>query len=132
MITFDDIKNQEKNIKTKTFNTYGKFCDYALDSIELLFQSILYINIGKLDENGEFKDFDSYFRFFTITHYNTVCYTFLASRKLLLNGYYSESAILQRNILETFVRLKYIKLKSEKEYIVVPEKVYYKVSVRII
>lgn len=118
MITFDCLRKQENDVKCKTCNKYGKFCDFTIDGIELMIQGILYlINKEEPDEKNEFEDFDSYFRFFAFTHYNTVCYTLMAAYNLLLTGYYSQSAILLRNIIETFVRLRYIKLKREKEYI---------------
>lgn len=123
-MTIEYLLKQEVIARAKTEEFYGKnregFCDFALDGVELMIQGTGYlrkINIDNLNEKDEFKNFDGAIRAFSFYHYFRVTFTFLATYKLLLYGYYTEAAILLRSIIETFVRLKYLYLRENIELV---------------
>ncbi len=111
--TIKFIEEQEKNVKKDFENFFGKgiggFCDFALNGCELILQAICHMtNRWELNERGDFKDFDNAFRCFAYYHYDRIFYSIKSCYNLLISGYYTESSILLRSILETFVRLKFI------------------------
>ena len=123
-MTTEYLLKQEKIVRAETENFYGKnregFCDFALDAVELMIQGTGYlknINVDSLNEKGEYKNFNDAIRVFSYFHYYRVTLTFLATYKLLLNGYYTEAAILLRSIVETFVKLKYLYSQKDIELI---------------
>lgn len=114
-LSINHIEEQEIDIQSKTEEFFGKgrngFCDYALNSIELMIHGVLYLrdNDKFIDENkNQYNDFKHALRIFSYLHYQRIIYTFKASYNLLLQGYYTESANLMRHVVETFVRLRYI------------------------
>lgn len=112
------IEKQEQEAKVQAEQFFGKgksgFCDFALSGIELMLQATSYLrNNDALDESGNFKGFNEALRFLAHLHYYTTAYTFKACYNLALAGYLTEAAVLLRQILETFVRLRYIEKKRE-------------------
>ncbi len=108
------IEQQELATQIKTESFFGKgrrgFCDYALDSIDLMIHGLyLRDNDEFIDkEKVKYNDFKHALRTFSYYHFHRIIYTFKAAYNLLLQGYYTESAYLMRHIVETFVRLRYI------------------------
>lgn len=116
------IEEQESNVSDEFNSFFGKekggFCDFALDGCELILQAICHMtDMWKLNEKGDFKDFDNAFRCFSFYHYDRIFYTFKACYNVLESGYYTESSILLRSIVETFVRLKFIGKKKNTDLI---------------
>lgn len=114
-LSINHIEEQEIAVQLNTEEFFGKgrtgFCDYALNSIELMIHGVLYLrdNDEFIDKNkNQYNDFKHALRLFSYFHYHRIIYTFKASYNLLLQGYYTESAYLMRHIVETFVRLRYI------------------------
>ena len=64
-----------------------------------------------------YNDFKHALRLFSYYHFYRVIYTFKAAYNLILQGYYTESAFLMRNIVETFVRLRYIAKENKIDLI---------------
>ncbi len=116
-MTIDDLEQQEYEVRKDTENFYGinrnGFCDYALDGVELLWQGISYLrNVDKTDISKDWENFNIAIRSLSWFHYYRITFTFKSIYNLALSGYYTESAILLRHVLETFIRLRYI-LKSK-------------------
>lgn len=61
-----------------------------------------------MDDKGNFKDFRSAIWFLAFLHYHRVASTFKSVYDLFLRGYYTESTVLLRPIIESFVRLIYV------------------------
>jgi len=110
----DLLNKQEPQVVLKTQEIFGKgrygFCDFSLDGIDLLLQGIHHLrNVDDaLDETGEFKNHEVAIR--TIVFYNLyhISLTYKAVYNLIHQGYYTESAILLRSIVESLVRMKYL------------------------
>lgn len=106
------IEKQELANKKNTEDLFGKdrdgFCDYALDSIDLMIHGLYLRDIDNLIDKDKFNDFNHALRTFSYYHYSRNIYTFKATYNLLLQGYLTESAFLSRHVVETFVRLRYI------------------------
>ena len=118
-ITTELIEKQERSIRSKFEQFFGRgrggFCDWAFAGIELMLQGTGYLtDVDELDENGNFENFDQEIRFFSRLHYQRMSNVFKAAYNLVVSGYLAESATLVRNIIETFVRLKYLQ-KSKVE-----------------
>lgn len=117
LITIKDIENQESFVKSEFEKRLGKdrdgFCDFALESIELMLQGITFTNKDKLNENNEYRDFKHALRTIASYHFLRIVFTFKSAYNLVANGYYTESTILLRSILETFIRLKFIDKKKD-------------------
>jgi hypothetical protein len=115
------IEDQELSTRTKTEDVFGKgrdgFCDYALDSIDLMIQGLYLRDIDELIDKDKFNDFNNGLRTFSYYHYSRIIYTFKATYNLLLQGYCTESAFLLRHIIETFVRLRYIEKEKSIDLI---------------
>jgi hypothetical protein len=112
-LTINRILSQEKEVELKTQQRFGKnrdgFCDYALTGIELLIQGVMYLrNVDELNENGSYKNFNYAIRSLAYLQIQRVSYSFKSTYNLLLQGYYTESAIILRSIIETLVRMRYI------------------------
>lgn len=108
------IEKQELATQKDTEGLFGKdrdgFCDYALDSIDLMIHGLYLKDIDNFIDKDKvkFNDFNHALRTFSYYHYSRNIYTFKAAYNLLLQGYLTESAILLRHVVETFVRLRYI------------------------
>ncbi|MBN2426597.1 MAG: hypothetical protein JXR46_16195 [Calditrichaceae bacterium] len=116
------ILDQENTCRNNTENFWGKnrngFCDIALNGIEILIQGIGYFrDIDHLKDPDNLEDFNYAIRTLSFLHYNRVSYTFKATYNLILNGFYTEAAILLRSIVETFVRLKYINKSTNADLV---------------
>ena len=112
-ITIDDLELQEYKVRKETENFYGKnrsgFCDCALDGVELLWQGISYLrNVDKTDISKDWDNFNIAIRSLSWFHYYRITFTFKSIYNLALSGYYTESAILLRHVLETLIRHRYI------------------------
>jgi len=121
-LSIDYIEYQETFIKEETEKLFGKdrkgFCDYALDGTNLIIQGVLYLrNIDELNDEKKSNDFKHALRSFSYFHFHRVIYTFKAAYNLLLQGYYTESSMLMRHIVETFVRLRYIAKEENIDFI---------------
>jgi len=107
--TIISLEEQELIVKVKTESFYGKnrkgFCDFSLKAIELFIIGLS--NIEKIDifEDSNLKQAHKYL---SLLHYERVCFSFKSTYNIFLNGFYFDSAIILRSIIETFVRLKYI------------------------
>ncbi len=110
----DLLDKQEPQVVLQTQQIFGKgrygFSDFSLDGIDLLLQGIHHLrNVDDtLDETGEFKNHKLAMR--TIVYYNLyhISLTYKAVYNLIHQGYYTESAILLRSIVESLVRMKYL------------------------
>ncbi len=111
----DLLDKQEPQVVLQTQEMFGKgrhgFCDFSLDGIDLLLYGIHHLrNLDKdtLDETGEFKNHKLAMR--SIVYYNLyhTSLTYKAVYNLIHQGYYTESAILLRSIVENLVRMKYL------------------------
>ena len=118
------IEQQEQATKLNTEDFFGKgrtgFCDYALDGIDIMIHGALYLmdNDVFIDKDKIiYNDFKHALRLFSYYHFYRVIYTFKAAYNQILQGYYTESAFLMRNIVETFVRLRYIAKESKIDLI---------------
>lgn len=114
-ITINYISQQEDIVKKLTEKNWGKnrngFCDIALNGIELLIQGIGYLReMDQLDDPEKWNNFNHALRTHAFYHFFRISYTFKAVYNLIHNGYYTESAILMRQIIETLVKLKYLAL----------------------
>ncbi len=121
-LTIEYIEEQENTVAHEFHSFFGKgkggFCDFALDGCELILQAICHMTDGwKLNEKGDFKDFDNAFRCFAFYHYDRIFYTFKSCYNLLISGYYTDASILLRSIVETFVRLKFIEKEKTTDLI---------------
>lgn len=103
------LEEQELIVKNQTENFYGKnrkgFCDFTLQAIELFIIGLS--NTEKVDIVEDW-DLKHAHKFLSLLHYERVCYSFKSCYNLFLNGYYFDSAIILRSIIETFVRLIFI------------------------
>jgi hypothetical protein len=117
------IEEQELSTQKGTEDLFGKgrngFCDYALDSIDLMIQGLYLRDIDEFidKDNVKFNDFNHALRTFSYYHYSRIIYTFKATYNLLLQGYCTESAFLLRHVVETFVRLRYIAKEKNTDLI---------------
>ena len=110
----DLLNEQEHQVALQTQEMFGKgrygFCDFSLDGIDLLLQGIHYFRNADdaLDDTGEWKNHRLATR--SIVYYNLyhVSLTYKAVYNLIHQGYYTESAILLRSIVESLVRMKYL------------------------
>jgi len=113
------LNAQEQEVKLITEKRFGKnndgFCDFALKGIELLFQSLYFSDQSVLNDNKEYRDKQSAIWFLSFLHFHRVSYTFLSIYNLFLQGYYTESVILLRSVIESFVRLKYVNRNGKLE-----------------
>ncbi len=118
-IITDILDKQENRVILQTQEYFGKgrngFCDFSRDGIDLLLQGIHDFRDvdDTLDKTGEFKNHEVAIR--TTFYYNMyhVGLTYKAVYNLIHQGYYTESAILLRSIVESLVRMKYLhKLKD--------------------
>lgn len=121
-LTIEYISEQERFVKKVTEEKWGKdkngFCDIALDGIELLIQGVGYLaDIKEQSQREKWGDFNQALRAYTFYHYYRINYTFKAAYNLIHEGYYTEAAILMRNIVETFVKIKFLALKSDVKFI---------------
>ncbi len=113
-LSVEHIEKQELAIQKDTEGLFGKgrngFCDYALDSIDLMIHGLYLRDIDQFIDKDKvkFNDFNHALRTFSYFHYSRIIYTFKATYNLLLQGYCTESAFLLRHVVETFVRLRYI------------------------
>ncbi len=110
----DLLDKQELQVILQTQERFGRgrngFCDFSRDGIDLLLQGIHHFrNVDDaLDETGEFKNHEVAIR--TTFYYNLyhISLTYKAVYNLIHQGYYTESAILLRSILESLVKMKYL------------------------
>lgn len=121
-LSIKQIEDQELITQRDTEEFFGKgrkgFCDYALNSIDLMVHGTLYLRDNdKFFEKDKWNDFKHALRTFSYFHYYRIIFTFKASYNLLLQGYLTESAILMRHIVETFVKLRYLAKKENIELI---------------
>ncbi len=119
----DLLEKQELQVALHTQEIFGRgrygFCDFSLDGIDLLLQGIHHLrNIDDtLDETGEFKNHELAMR--TMAYYNLyhISLTYKAVYNLIHHGYYTESAILLRSIVESLVRMKYLHKRKDIDLI---------------
>lgn len=110
----DMLNKQELQVTLQTQEVFGwgryGFCDYSLDGIYLLLQGIHYFRNkdDSLNEMGEYKSCEYALR--TIVYYDLyhTSLTYKAIYNLVHQGYYKESAILLRSIVESLVKMKYL------------------------
>ena len=110
----DLLDKQEHRVELQTQEMFGRglngFCDFSRDGIDLLLQGIHDFRDvdDTLDKAGEFKNHEVAIR--TTFYYNLyhIGLTYKAVYNLLHQGYYTESAILLRSIVESLVRMKYL------------------------
>lgn len=119
-LNIDDISFQEEESLVEFEKFYGKnrngFSDFFINGIELLLQGKMYLRDTD-DYPSGFKNFNQALRFLSYYHYSRITFTFKAAYVLVARSYVSEAGILVRNILETFVRLKYIALEENIDYV---------------
>ncbi|TAK62436.1 MAG: hypothetical protein EPO24_04915 [Bacteroidetes bacterium] len=120
--TIGYIESQENQVKKQTEEFFGRnrngFSQFALDAIEVIMQGTFHLrDIDEIhtDENG--ADFKRSFRAFADQHYYRIVFTCKAIYHLFHFGYYTEASILMRNLIETFIRLKYIEKQQSYELI---------------
>jgi len=122
-LSTDLLDEQESHVSLQTKETFGRgrngFCDFSRDGIDLLIQGIFYLrNVDDtLDETGEYRNFEVAIR--SIAYYNLyhISLTYKAVYNLIHQGYYTESAILLRSIVESLVRMKYLHKQKDIDLI---------------
>jgi hypothetical protein len=110
----DLLNKQEPQVVLQTQKVFGRgrdgFCDFSLDGIDLLLQGIHHWRNADdtLDETGEFKNHKLAMRSIVYYHLYHISLTYKAVYNLIHQGYYTESAILLRSIVESLVKMKYL------------------------
>ncbi|MCX5643465.1 MAG: hypothetical protein NTZ17_02095 [Phycisphaerae bacterium] len=118
-ISCELLTEQESETITQTEHVCGKnrdgWCDFATDGVDLLLQGIHHLRRtdDTLDERGGFRDFTVAMRSFAYYQFYCVTLTYKAVYNLIHQGYYTESAILLRSIVEGLVRVKYLHRKKD-------------------
>lgn len=125
-LSIEYIEQQEIATKKTMEDFFGKdregFCDYALNGIDLMIKGVLYLRNSEIDKFVDadvvkYNDFRHALRIFSYHHYHRIIFCFKAAYNLLLQGYYTESALLMRHVVETFVRLKYIAKMQNEDFV---------------
>ena len=115
----DLLNKQELQVALRTQEIFGKgrygFCDFSLDGIDLLLQGIHHFRNAddSLDGMGQWKNHRFAIR--SIVYYNLyhISLTYKAVYNLIHQGYYTESSILLRSIVENLVRMKYLNKQND-------------------
>ena len=115
----DLLEKQEQRVILQTQEYFGRgrdgFCDFSLDGIDLLLQGIHFFRDvdDTLDKTGEFKNHEAAIR--TTFYYNLyhISLTYKAVYNLIHQGYYTESAILLRSVVESLVKMKYLHKQND-------------------
>jgi len=117
--SIENIEQQEQHVQEKYEETLGKnrsgFYDISRNAIELIGSSLFFWEKHDLDENGQFKNINYCLK--SILYYNVFNNTtlFKAVCDLTVRGYYTESLILLRSILESIIKFKYIEKEQNME-----------------
>lgn len=110
--SIDDILRQEIDVEKNTRIKLSGFCDISHQTLGLLIELL-----HKIPKTYDVEtETGAYLSMFYFWFYNSI-FTFRASIILFLKGYYMESHILCRNLIEVFVTMRYFdkhkgKLKS--------------------
>lgn len=118
------LDKQEPEVVLQTQKIFGKdrygFCAFSLDGIDLLLYGIHHLrNVDEktLDKTGEYKNHKLAMR--SVVYYNLyhISLTYKAAYNLVHQGYYTESAILLRSIMESLVKMKYLHKQKDLDLV---------------
>ena len=94
------------------------FYHLATEGVELMIQGVGYLKEPDgLDANREYPNFKVAIRHTSAYHYHTIPYTFKAAFDLWRFGYYTESSILLRTVVEKYVKLRYLNKQKSVDLI---------------
>ena len=102
------LKTESETIKTSN-QKHSAWFNYYNKLIDCLFHVVYFVG-----EEKDVESDDGYFMAFAHSQFLKLPYTIRAISILLEKGYYLESALIVRNVLEVFVQLRYFNEHREK------------------
>ncbi|NPE30662.1 hypothetical protein HNV12_22440 [Methanococcoides sp. SA1] len=122
MYTIYDFDEQEKQTYKESIDYWGTgkngFFDISRNGIEIIWQGVSeYINKEVTENDEKWDNFNQAFKSFSFFHFYRSTFTLKSTFLLLFSGYYTEAAILLRNIVETFARLRFIENTKDTNWI---------------
>lgn len=108
-LNIQDILNQESGVEKETQYKLKGFYDKAMEGINLLI-SLQYLMPMRKDD---LTDEDRYFSYVHSWFYMSI-FTFRSCVLLLSRGYYFEASLLNRNLVEVLVKMRYFLNHKEK------------------
>lgn len=102
------VMQSELSVKNSSKNELYGFITIFIEAINTFFQLPYYIIAQSDDPSSPLGQYE----FFCSMHYYQAPYTFLPIYHLWIRGYYYECVILIRNLLESFVQIRYFEDKK--------------------